>query len=97
MPVSANPRKPEVQNPGFESSPFLIEWETKVHLEQQNGRAPSLTRAATFCKTYRAQQETTGHQPHDGADGASQPLFMFVHLCPKVKTETVSRIGEGNS
>jgi hypothetical protein len=40
MSVSANPRKPEVQNPGFEASPFLIAWETKVHLEQENSRVP---------------------------------------------------------
>ena len=35
--------QPTVQNPGFESTPFLTGWEVKTRLRQEPGRAPTLS------------------------------------------------------
>jgi alpha-N-arabinofuranosidase len=41
--VAANANKPVVQNAGFEASPSLLGWKTKVDVIQENGRTPTFT------------------------------------------------------
>lgn len=82
--VAVNSVGAKLQNPGFESAPFLTGWTVHARAKQENGRAPSFTADRRDAKEGGQSLLIDAPEPAD-AD-ASQTIFLPVGSLWRVTT-----------